>query len=405
MHNEPESRAMEPKGAPRGREDGQGFPTEVDTVVIGGGVAGASTLYHLAQDGVEALLVERGTVAGGATSAAIGILSPPVRQPFHEMARHRGIDVATRVWRFALDSVAGLAQALRAVSAEDEAELDLSGGTVLAEPHTEHEVREAFEALRGAGFAVRWLEGAHVREGLGGRGFVGGYLIEGLGSIHPGTTARALVRTATMGTATVREGVSVTEVSRDGDGLVCATSAGVVRARSVVHATHVDGGRFAALLNDAVVPVRGQALSARLVGGGSFSGAFSTDRKLNLWRTTRTGRLLLSGWRNDAWDRAYRRTRADVDPHLQDDLEAWFSQAFPGLRLTDVHRWGGIFGWTADFLPLVGGLPGRPGEVAIAGFSGGGLPFAFACGRLAADAALGRAHPADLDFLAPERFA
>ena len=49
--------------------------------------------------------------------------------------------------------------------------------------------------------------------------------------------------------------------------------------------------------------------------------------------------------------------------------------AFPGVELEITGRWSGIFGWTSDYLPLVGPLPGAPDEMVITGFSGGGLPF------------------------------
>ncbi len=48
------------------------------------------------------------------------------------------------------------------------------------------------------------------------------------------------------------------------------------------------------------------------------------------------------------------------------------------------HRWSGVFGWTADFLPIVGRMPDSPNELATTGFSGGGLPFAFESGRILA---------------------
>ena len=44
----------------------------------------------------------------------------------------------------------------------------------------------------------------------------------------------------------------------------------------------------------------------------------------------------------------------------------------------------------SDYLPLVGPLPGAPDELVISGFSGGGLPFAFECGRVLAHAVAGR---------------
>lgn len=380
------------------------LPEAADVVVVGGGIAGASTLWHLAEAGIDALLLERGRVGGGATAAAIGILSPPVRQPFHEMARHRGDETAARIWRFALDSVASLGAALTEAGAADDAELDLSGGTVLAESHSEHEVRASFEALQRAGFPVRWVEAAEVRADLRGRGFVGGFVIEGLGSIHPGATALALVRDAMTNGASVREGVAVDAVEGTAGGHVCRTEAGDVRARMVVYATHTDSRRFSSLLGDEIVPVRGQALSGRIVGDVPFHGAYSTHWKLNVWRVTRDGRLALSGWRHDAWDRAYWRTRPQVDPHLQDDLEAWFTEAFPGLRLTDVTRWSGIFGWTADYLPMVGSLPGTTSEIVVSGFSGGGLPFAFGCGRIVAAIVAGEEPPAAAELFNPRRF-
>ncbi len=386
------------------RED-EPLPSEADVVVIGGGIAGASTLYHLAQEGVDVLLLERGSIGGGATAAAVGILSPPVRQPFHEMVRFRGVDTASRIWRFALASVAELGEALRAEGADEAAELDLSGGTVLAEPHTVNAVRDAYEALHRAGFAVRWIESGVVREQVMGRGFSGGYVIEGLGSINPGQAARALVTAGCRRTGAALEGVTVERVEDRDGGHVCVTSRGEVRARSVVYAAHTEGSAFVPLVRRTVVPVIGQALSGRIGGDVRFQGAYATDRKLNVWRSTSDGRLALSGWRHDAWDRSYQRTASELDPHLQGDLEAWFTHAFPSARLTDVTRWSGIFGWTADYLPLVGSLGGSGAEVVIAGFSGGGLPFAFGAGRVAARAASGGSPPEGAELFDPLRFA
>ena len=68
---------------------------------------------------------------------------------------------------------------------------------------------------------------------------------------------------------------------------------------------------------------------------------------------------------------------------LQADVRVWFENTFRGGEALHVDdRWSGIFGWTADYLPLVGPLPGRPGELVISGFSGGGLPLAFEAGRV-----------------------
>jgi glycine/D-amino acid oxidase-like deaminating enzyme len=379
------------------------LPEKADVVVVGGGIAGTSVLHHLAGAGIDALLLERERVGGGATSVAVGVLSPPLRQPFHETARDRGEDTARAVWGFAQRSVAGLADALRALGAEREAELDLGGGHVLAEPFTLHEVESSYQALAQAGFPVRWIDGEEVRAHTGGRGFVGGFRIEGGGSLNPAGTARLLARGAVAAGARVAEGTRVDEVEHAGGGLVCRTPAGSVRCDTVVYAVHVDAKRFAPALADEIVPIRGQALAARIVKGSLPEGCWTTHWKLNAWRRSGAGRLHLGGWRHEAWDRSYSRTRPEVDRTVQESLEAWFRQAFPAVEIEVTSHWSGIFGWTADYLPLVGALPGAGDELVVSGFSGGGLPFAFECGRVAVDLLRGRDPGEGAALLAPSR--
>src|SRR5262245_22076335 len=51
------------------------FPSRARIVIVGGGIIGASALYHLAKAGVaDAVLVEREGVAGGTTWHAAGIV-------------------------------------------------------------------------------------------------------------------------------------------------------------------------------------------------------------------------------------------------------------------------------------------------------------------------------------------
>ena len=48
------------------------LPDSADVVVIGGGVIGTSAAFHLAEAGVDVVLVERGQLGGGSTSRAAG---------------------------------------------------------------------------------------------------------------------------------------------------------------------------------------------------------------------------------------------------------------------------------------------------------------------------------------------
>jgi glycine/D-amino acid oxidase-like deaminating enzyme len=358
------------------------LPDRADVVVIGAGIAGTSAALHLARAGVRVALLERYAVGQGATAAAVGVLSPPLRQPFHETVHFRGEDTARLIWEFALRSVRGLGDALTELGEAEAAGLDLSGGYVLAESHTLHQMELSHRALEKAGLPVQWITADEVGKLVGGRGLRGGYVIEGGGAISPGPTARALARGAQAAGALVVEEVEVSDLERSDGSFVCRTDRGDLVADMVVYATHVDSRRFSPFLGDEIVPIRGQGM--RVASDvPSYVGSFSTHWKLNVWRTAPDGSLYLGGWRHDAWDRSYWKKRPVIDEHLQADVRVWFENTFRGGEALQVDdRWSGIFGWTADYLPLVGPLPGRPGELVISGFSGGGLPLAFEAGRV-----------------------
>ena len=357
------------------------LPERADVVVVGGGIAGTSAAYHLARAGVEVVLIERGSIGGGATAAAVGVLSPPLRQPFHETVHFRGRAAAIDLWQIAARSIHGLAQLLWDRGKAEEASLDLSGGYVLAEPHTNHQMRLAYEALFRNGLPVDWISSAEVRRLCGGRGFTGGYRIEGGGSLDPRAATTILAQAAESEGAHIIENVEVIGTDLAPDEITCWADGVSTKCKAVVYATHTDSGRFSDFVQEEIIPIRGQGFASEPVPK-VFHGSFSTYWKLNAWRQTSDGRVLMSGWRHDAWDRAYGQPQPALDEHLQGDLHRWFEASFPASAPLQVKdRWSGVFGWTADFLPMVGAVPGSSREFIIAGFSGGGVPFAFESGR------------------------
>jgi glycine/D-amino acid oxidase-like deaminating enzyme len=254
----------------------------------------------------------------------------------------------------------------------------------MAEAHTLHEVQASHRALEQAGLPVEWLTSEQVRSLTHAHGFHGGYRLDGGGCVSPEVAALSLADASVEAGGMVIEEVDVRGTCRKGGVVHCETDRGEVKAEMVVYATHVDSRRFSEFAGDEVVPIRGQGMVASR-GAPVFKGAFATHWKLNVWRSDGAGRLILGGWRHDAWDRSYWKTRPEVDEHLQADIEGWFGNTFtdtPPLKVE--RRWSGIFGWTADYLPMIGPLPGRVGEMVVCGFSGGGLPFAFESGRVIA---------------------
>jgi glycine oxidase len=164
----------------------------VHIVVVGGGITGAFTTYHLARLGIETTLVERGEIGGEASGANPGGLNPHhgpgIPGPMHELAR-ASFRLHAESWE-AIGAASGIEFhprfPPRVHLAADEAEAERLRAT--AAP---------YEA--SPGFSARWLDREELvalDSGLAGGAAVGGLLTEGNARIEPAAYTRAVAAAA-----------------------------------------------------------------------------------------------------------------------------------------------------------------------------------------------------------------
>ena len=123
-----------------------------DVAVIGGGIVGAATAYHLAEHGAATVLVERGrfgTEASGRNAGTLNLINDRASRFDGLPLRRRSIER----WR-------GLSEELGV-----DLEVDLGRGTLLvAEAVTEFpRLRELQAGHLAHGIPIEWLEGAALR--------------------------------------------------------------------------------------------------------------------------------------------------------------------------------------------------------------------------------------------------
>lgn len=372
------------------------LPSTADVVIIGGGVMGASTAWHLAQRGcTDVVLLERGPLlgmeatgkcAGGIRyqfSTEINVrlsqLSLPMLERFHQELG-QDIDLRWPGYLFLLDNEADLATFRRNVAMQNRL-------GVPSEILPVDDVRARAPSLHSDDIiGAAW----HAGDGLADpNGVVQGYAA---GARRLG--ARTLTGVEATGIRIEAGRVSAVE-----------TSAGVISTREVVNAAGPWAGEIAALagVDLPVVPLRRQIAVTTPLPGVPADFPFVIDFSRSLY-FHREGEGILTGQSNPdevpGFDQSV--DRAWTEQHLE-----WAAWRFPLLARAGLLReWAGLYEVTPDAHPVIDRLADPAGFTIIAGYSGHGFMHGPGAGLLAAELILdGAAHTLDIHQLRVSRFA
>jgi gamma-glutamylputrescine oxidase len=356
-------------------------PGEIDVVVVGGGVTGCSCALTLAEHGLRVRLVDARGVAAGASGRNGGFALRGGAMPYDEAQLALGRERARLLWQLseeALDRLEQLAgDACRRVGS-----LRLSHGAAEAEA-----LERELEALRADGFAVEWVD--PLPPALG-RLFSAAILHPTDAAIQPARWVRRLAVRAASAGAEIVEGRAL-----DTDSLQ------ELDASEVVVAT--DGLSAALLpeLADIVSPQRGQMLATEPLGELVFERPHYAREGYDYWQQLPDGRLVVGG-RRDASFATEATAVEETTELIQRELERLVLELLGELPVV-THRWAGLWGETADRLPLVGRVSTRANVWIAGGYSGHGNVLGLACGDLLARAILGESPP-ELELFDPGRF-
>ena len=359
----------------------KGAPLEgdasADVVVVGAGIAGIATAYHLARAGARPLVLEARSVAEAASGRNAGFLLAGVADNFVVAVRRYGEDRARLVWRFTRRNQTLVRDLVSALAID--CDLAWNGSAQIAGDEEEWtEIRESARRLAREGARVRLVDSERAA------------VYADDGELHPVRYVRGLARAAVAAGARISEGSRVTEVSA---GEVRAEGARI-RAGAVVVCVNAYSSSLVPLR---IRPVRGQMLATAPLARRAFERPAYAHRGYRYWRQRADGRVLVGGWRDIAADEEVGEDERTTD-RVQAELERFVRARAPEATIT--HRWAGIMGFSHDALPYVGRL--SSGVFVNAGFTGHGLAFATATGELVAALVRG-ATPTETDLFAPER--
>jgi len=372
-----------------------GFLAKIDALIVGGGLVGCATAWHLARGGARVLLIEQVQLSGGASGQNAGSLHFQIERRFLERPGGLGEEgerTAT-LSRIAIDDWRGLEARLGTAL-----HVHMAGGLMVAESAGQAALLERKAAReRAMGLAVETIDGEEARRRapyLSPRIVAANYMADE-GHADTRVVAPAFARAAVAAGATIRTGARVTALDRWGTGFnVAIAGEDVVTAGQVLIAAGAWSARVAALAN-----LHLPLLPVALTMSASERSALTVPhlvqhvgRRLSL-KQTHAGNLLIGG----GWPARLHRDRdgfdlsrppALVHESLRDNLIAATDIVPEVASLNLIRTWTGITAVTPDQLPVVGEFPGMRGLYCAAGGSAFTLGPTFA--RLLADQMLDR---------------
>ena len=361
------------------------LPERAEVLVIGGGFTGVSAAYWLAREGIAAVVVERRGLSGGATGRNGGHISPGTAERFSEARKRWGERVARAIWEYSHRST----EAVKAFVAEHRVDCELRfGGSVSLALHADEvaQVEETAAALAEMGAPAELWDAATCAERTGSPDFLAGVRRGTGGQLWPARLVFAIAEQALSRGAAVHALTEVRAIERSGGRFTVRTDRGDVSAARILHATNAWAPRLLPALRGVIVPVRGQVIITA-PAPPLWTFGLSTNYGFEYWMQRPDGRVVLGGMR---WLTPSQEVGADddglVDPTVSAGLRGFLPGHFPALRGVAVEQeWTGIMGFTPDRAPLIGPMPGSPGEFVAAGFHGHGMPMAFLAGKAAAE--------------------
>jgi glycine/D-amino acid oxidase-like deaminating enzyme len=263
------------------------------------------------------------------------------------------------------------------------------------------QVEDTAASLTALGVAVERWDAATCAARTRSRSFVGGVLRPTAGQLWPARLVLAIAGQGRARGARIHTRTEVAGVTRTRGGFTVRTERGDIATPVVVHATNAWARRLVPAIAGVIVPVRGLVIvtaPAPLL----WTFGLSTNFGYEYWMQRPDGRVVLGGMR---WLTPTQEVDTDddsvIEPRVSAALRGFLQGHFPDLAGVPIeHEWTGIMGFTPDRAPLVGPLPGSPGEYVAAGFHGHGMPMAFLAAKAVAEMIAGK----EPEVFVPEAF-
>lgn len=369
-----------------------GAAQEADVLVIGGGLHGASSAFHMARRGASVIVLEAdyvGRHSSGVNAGGVRTLGRPLPEiPLALMSRE--------IWHALRETIGddgGFVPSGQLKIAETEAELD--------------ECRERVALLEAQGFTHEKLidrETVLELEPALAKHVTGGIWAERDGYALPFRTTTAFRLAAQKHGARFYEGTPATHIEPRGERWIAQTPRGVFAARKLLVTAGAWSGELARQAGEPV-PVHPEGLMLMVthrVAPFCRATLGATGRPLS-FKQFDNGTVVIGGKLIGIADLPGRHGEVDFMRLVMSAQTV--VDLFPHLRHLGVNRaWAGVEAFTADSLPVISASRRAANLYYSFGYCGSGFQLGPACGRLVSELVLDGRPSLSLDAFAIDRF-
>lgn len=367
------------------------LPDRTDYLIVGSGLTGLSAALRLSEAGKEVTVVDAGPIAGGASSINGGMVSADVKAGARFVHAKHGPDIGREMWNSTVESLRRVEEIAR--RADNGAVVHRGGMLAVGRgPRQARGFKEEVEWFQAElGVHRRVLAGHEVHQAIGSKAFdVAVYEPDAFG-VHPARLTFGLASIAAGAGTRLVDGCAVTSVSKGHSAITVTTTAGRLKAGTVIAATNgYTSVKQFPLLARRVVPIGSYIVVTEPLSDQAAQSVFPSDamaytrkRLLNYMRKTHDSRILMGGRRN---------LHTDLDlEESAEDLRSKITKLWPELAdVTITHVWGGRLGVPFDLIPHIGEVDGIWYAM---GYAGHGVGLAAQLGHELAGMLLGHDPP------------